>query len=86
MSYYNRPAPLEEAANRETVELDWMSVLTPRSFAVSAGYVLIGTILSQNQSSVVLRSSGQVAQLLGVLALIRTISSLYDSPDSGKGI
>lgn len=85
-TYYNRPAPLTEMMNREAEEYDWMTVLMPRSFAVSAAYVLGGTILSQSQSSLILRSAGQVGQLIGVLAFIRTISSLYDTPDSGKGI
>lgn len=85
-TYYNRPAPLTEMMNREAEEYDWMTVLMPRSFAVSAAYVFGGTILSQSQSSLILQSVGQVGQLMGVLALLRTLGSLYDTPNSGKGI
>ena len=85
-TYYNRPSAPQEFLKREMPEMDWMTVLAPRSYAVSAGYVLIGTILSRSQSSVILQSVGQAAQILGVFTFIKTMSSLYDAPDSGKGI
>lgn len=85
--YYNRPAPITETLNKEVPEMDWMTILVPPSYAVAAGYVFVGTILSQNQSSLILRSLGQAGQILGAFTLIRKLSAFYYAPSgSGKGI
>lgn len=84
-TYYNYHDPVSKVMDSEMRELDWMPILMPPSWYVAVGYVFAGTILAR-ESSLLLKSTGQVLQILGFATFLRKLSRLYDSPDAGKGL
>lgn len=71
---------------QEPLEQVWMNFLMPRNYVACVIFAFSGTLLAQNQSSTVCRSVGQALQLMGMGSFLRILGSLYDTPNSGKGI